>query len=121
MEGRLGAGDAAHLVDLCLFVAVIKYHEQKQLMEERFYFSLKLSGHTPSLREVQERFQSTNLKARTEVEAMEEHCFLAFSPWLFSLLSYGIQNHLSRGGTTVGWVLLQQSLIKNMPDRLSIS
>lgn len=48
-------------------------HDQKQGGGETVYFILKVSGCSPSLREV---------RARSEAEAMEEHCLLACSPWL---------------------------------------
>lgn len=34
-----------------------------------------------------------------------------------SLLSYTIENHLPRGGTTVDWAIPHQSWIKNIPQR----
>ena len=39
--------------------------------------------------------QDKNLEARTEVEAIEEFCLLAYSKGLLGVLYYTAQNHLS--------------------------
>lgn len=49
-------------------VAVVKYHAQKQLEEERPYFSLPLSGHSPSLGEGGPETQGRNLDPGTKAE-----------------------------------------------------
>lgn len=59
-------------------IAMMKHPDQKQLEEERvslgLHFSIRKSG--------QELKQGRNLKAGTDVEAMEECCLLACSSWL---------------------------------------
>lgn len=57
---------------LCLSVsvAVIRYHDQMQLKEERGSFSLQLSGHPPSLGDIRAGTQRRKLEAGTEAEGM---------------------------------------------------
>ena len=64
---------------------------QKQLGEERVYFSLQFIS--PCLREARQGSQDKNLEAGTEAEAKEE-CDLLVSHGLLILLSYTIQDHL---------------------------
>jgi hypothetical protein len=47
-------------------IAVIKYHDQKQLGKERIYFILELPGHGSSMSEVMASTQSRNLKQELE-------------------------------------------------------
>jgi hypothetical protein len=54
---------------------VIKHHEEKQLPEQWVYFSFKLSGHSPSLREVRAGTQGRSLEAEKGVKATEEHTY----------------------------------------------
>lgn len=70
------------------------------LRKKGFLFSLQLSGHTPSPREVKTGTQGRNLEAGSDAESMEECCPLDCSPWLTQPASYTIQDHLSKGGTT---------------------
>lgn len=37
----------------CFSIALVKHHDPKQLAAESIYFILQLSGHPPSLREVE--------------------------------------------------------------------
>lgn len=57
-------------------IAVLKHHAHKQLEEERAYFSLPPSGHTPSLGKVGPETQGRNLDPGTKAEAMEGKCLL---------------------------------------------
>lgn len=41
-----------------------------------------LRDHSPSLPEVRAGTQGNNLEAGSEVGVTEEHCLLAFTPWL---------------------------------------
>lgn len=60
--------------------------------------------------------QGRNLGAGTEAETLEEHSLLACSLWLYHLA----QDFLPRDNpVAVGWALQDQSLIRNMPHRLS--
>ena len=65
-------GEIYKTVTKCLSIlvrvsSVIKHHDQKQLGEEKVYFSLQLPCHAPSLRKV---------RAKAEAEAKEECCLL---------------------------------------------
>lgn len=51
-------------------MAVIKHNHQRQLEEERAYFTLQLYGCSLSLREVKTGTQGKNLVAGTEAEAL---------------------------------------------------
>lgn len=84
---------------MCLRVltAGIK-HDENKLGMKGVDFSLQLSGHTLSLREIREGTKVRKLEAETEGETMEECCLLACFLWFTSLLSWIIQNHLKRGG-----------------------
>ena len=55
------------------------HHDQKQLREERVYFSLQLPSQTLSLREIGARTQGRNLEAEADAETMEECCLLVSS------------------------------------------
>lgn len=70
-------------VGTCLRVsiAVIKYHDQKQLEKERISFILQFSDHTPSLRKVRTGTQGRKLVTGTSAEAIEECCLLTCCPW----------------------------------------
>jgi hypothetical protein len=57
----------------------MKHHEQKLLREEKVYFALYLSAHSPSLTEVRAGTQHRNIEAGTEAETMEERCLLVCS------------------------------------------
>lgn len=48
-----------------IFIAVIKYHNQKQLREGRIYFISQLGGHIIILRKVRARTQERNLEAES--------------------------------------------------------
>jgi hypothetical protein len=61
---------------------VIKQHSQKQFGEERVYFSLQFSDHSPLEKEVKANTQGRTMEAGIEAEAMEECCLLTQSPWL---------------------------------------
>jgi hypothetical protein len=73
---------------LVIFLLLIKPHDPKQFVEERVYFSLQFSGHTPSLREVRAGPQDRNLEAVTETETTEKCFFWLASHGLLSLLCY---------------------------------
>lgn len=71
----------AHLPALaCLFdfYGHYKLHDQKQLAQKRVCFILKLTVY----HEGEPRTRDRNLKAGTEAQASEEHCFLSCSPHL---------------------------------------
>lgn len=59
-----------------------KHHSQKQLVEEKVYFSLQLSAHTPSQREARVGIQGRCPDPGVDAETTEECCFLACSLWL---------------------------------------
>lgn len=97
-------------------VSVIKLRDQKQ----KIYFSLQLSGHTPSRKDVRAGTRCRNLVSGADAKAMDECCLLVW----FSLLPYSIQDHQPRGGTpppihTHMWAgaLWYQSSIKKMHQR----
>lgn len=86
---------------------MIKYSEQKQLVEERSIW-FTLSGHSPLVREVV-RF------TLTQSINHEGHCLLA-RRFKLSLLSCIAQDHLLRAvPPTVVWALLCQLAIKTIP------
>lgn len=75
-------------------MAVIKYHGQKQLVEERVYFISYLSG------TVWSTVRAGNCTAGTEAETIEKHALLA--PFLI------IQDHQPTVALSiVNWALLQ--------------
>ena len=92
-----------------VYFAVIKQHEK-----ERVYFTLKLSGYTPSLKEVRAGTEGRNLKARTEAEAWLAH------HGLFSLLS-STRRTSSPEETQliVDWAITHQSSAKKVHHRLA--
>jgi uncharacterized protein YpiB (UPF0302 family) len=62
---------------------MIRFHDQKQLREERVY--LKLHFHSPVHhpgRLGQELEQGRDLKAEADAKATKKHCLLACSSWL---------------------------------------
>jgi hypothetical protein len=69
---------------ICFSVAVIKTMTRTNLGKGRLTFPL----HSPSSSKARAGVQGRNLEAGAEAEAMEEHCLLAYSPGLLSLLSY---------------------------------
>lgn len=96
---------------------MVRHHDQEQLGEERVDFSLQLSGHTPSLREVRSETQDRNLKTGTEAGTTRNAAHWLAPCGLLSLLSYGTQDCLSRGGTP--WPFPHHSLIMEMHYRLA--
>lgn len=58
-------------------LGAIKHHDQNQPGEERAYFTLELSGHTPSLREIGAGTPDRRLQAGTGAETPEELCLLS--------------------------------------------
>lgn len=83
-------------------IDVINHHDQEKLREERGYFSLWLSGHTQSLREVRAgRNSIRNLEAGMRGEAMEKGCLLLCSQWLSQPAVYTTQNLLPMDGTAL--------------------
>lgn len=58
----------------------------------------------------------------TETGGMEEHCFLACSPWLARPFLYNTGEPLRPGVelSTVGWILSHKSLTKKMPIGLPL-
>lgn len=60
-------------------IAVIKCHNQKQLVEERVYFKLTVPHHNLLLKEVRTGTEGKNLEAGTKAEAREESFLLACS------------------------------------------
>lgn len=70
-----------------------------------------ISAYSPSRRKVRAGAEIRNPEAGTEADAVEGFCFLVCSSWLFSLLSYRIQNCLPRGGTTHNGLGLPTSII----------
>ena len=98
-----------------LFVAVMKHSNQKQRGEEVVSFNpltLSTTAHHGGS-------QGRNLEAGTEAGALEEHCLLACSHGLLSLLSCSAQDHPLRGGPSHSRLGLPcQSFIKKMPHNL---
>lgn len=88
-----------HMGSTLLSVAVIKYHNQKQLSEENIYFLLQ---HSPAWEGVREVVWRGNLEVGTEAEVMEECCLLSCSPWLTQLAFPTTQSHLPRDDTIHG-------------------
>lgn len=74
-----------------------KHQHQKQLEEERIYFSCQLSGDSVSPREVRAEVHGSNPEAEAKAEATDECCLLAFSPWL---AQPACLYNLPRGATT---------------------
>lgn len=75
-------------------IAVIKYHDTKQLEKKRIYLFFPVV-HNPI--EINVITQGRNLEARTDSEAMEKCCFLIGSPYLtqHALLYYlGLHTNL---------------------------
>ena len=62
--------------------------------------------------------QDRNLEAGADAEAMEGYCLLAFSACFLTETRATSPGMVS---PTMGWALLYQSLIKNMPYRLAYS
>ncbi|CAO2609842.1 hypothetical protein LEMLEM_LOCUS14387 [Lemmus lemmus] len=62
-------------------IAGIKHHDQKQLGEERVYFTVQLSGQTPLLREFRARTQDRNPEAGANAEAWRNTAY-----WLMQKL-----------------------------------
>jgi hypothetical protein len=93
----------------CFSIAVIKRHDQKQLLEGRIYFSMLFVGHHEG-------------KSGQEpgAGAMEGCCLLPCSPWLSQPASLSNLGPTCSGMTlpTLVWVLTHQSLIKIVPYRL---
>jgi hypothetical protein len=66
------------LVDLLVYFAVIKHHDQKQPGNERIYFNLEsyiTVQHCGKPRQALKK--ERNLKVGTDVEAMKDLCLLA--------------------------------------------
>ena len=84
--------------------AMIKHHGQKQCGEKRIYYTLQLSGHTPSPREASAGTQGRNLDAETEAEAKGGCCLQACSPWVAT-------TYLPKDGTTPSGPGLPTSII----------
>lgn len=96
-----------------------KHHHQKQLEEERIYFSFQLSGDSVSPREVRAEVQGRNLEAEAEAEATDECCLLTFSPRLAQLACL---HNLARGATTQSELNHPPYLpsVKKMPHSLGL-
>lgn len=60
-------------------IAMINHHDQKQHGERGVYFSLLLSGHALSLKEVKAATHDRKLEIITEAKAQEMHCLLTYS------------------------------------------
>ena len=102
-------------------IAVVKHHDQKQLGKKRFCFSIKFSGHTPSLRGDRAGTQGRSLESGTEAEAVEEDCLLACSSWVTQSVFFLYKLRSTSPGTassTMGFALPHQSLIKKIHHRL---
>lgn len=106
---RLGNLDHAVSASQFAFCCSDKYHDQKQPREKR----LHLTAYHTSVREVRVGAQGGNLEAGTEVETVEEYCFLACYHGSISLFSHITQEHLLRGGTDHSGVGLPRSSINN--------
>ena len=74
-----------------VIVAVIKHHDQRQLVEERVLFTKQL---------VVEVNQGENLSIGTDEVAMEECYLVLASNVMFRLFSCSIQDHQPKGATT---------------------
>lgn len=62
-------------------IAMMKHHEQKQLWEERVYFTFQ---HHPA-----KSGKKPIKKQRQELKAMEECCLLAYYSWLAQPAFFG--------------------------------
>lgn len=86
----------------------------KATWDERVYFIFNFLAVHHWEKSRQELKQARNLKAETEVEAIEESCFLTF------LLSYSSQDHHCRCGTVHSeWALPHQLPIMKLCHRLA--
>lgn len=85
------------------FIAVINTMARSNL-GRTFYFSLKLSGHAPSLREVKAGVRRWELKQR---------------PWLAPPAYLYNQDHLTRARPAGRWALPCQPLTQKMPGTLA--
>ena len=85
-----------------LSIAVIKHHNQKQLEEERVYFSLHRPATVPSGMEVRAEILGMDLDSGANAEATGGYGFLACNPWPASLFSYTIQDYPPKGGSALG-------------------
>lgn len=94
---------------------MIKHHAQKQCGKKIIYFTLQLSGHTPSPKEASAGTQGRNLDAETEAEAKGGCCLQACSPWVAT-------TYLPKDGTTPSGPGLPTSIInqENINQDLSI-
>lgn len=67
--------------------AVMKHHDQKQLGEERIYFTLQLSSHTSSLTKVRAIIEGRNLRPELVQRPWKSMAFWPAPQGLFSLPS----------------------------------
>ena len=84
---------------------MINHHDQKQHGEKGVYFSLLLSGHALSLREVKAITHVRNLEVITEAKVQEEHRLLTYSACFHSVPR---TNYFSVALPTVHWDFPQQ-------------
>lgn len=115
------------IIDL-VSVAMIKHHDQRQLGDERVYFTYTSIKFITEGNQGKHSKQGRNYKARVDAEAREECCLLVHSLWFarlavffFDLLSYIHQNHqCQQSGTTHnGLGFPYHSLIKKMTHRFT--
>lgn len=68
-EGRswIGIKEWSNFPDLSLpvSIAVIKHHKPKQVREQGAFFRLQLSGHNPSLRDIQGKDSKQELRSKS--------------------------------------------------------
>lgn len=75
-------------------IAETNHHDQKQLSEERIYWSYM------SVSQSFIKYRWGQKEVGTETEAMEECDVVTCSLWPSQWLTYTSQDHLPRGGTT---------------------
>lgn len=98
-------------------VAVVKTMTKINLKKERVYLTIRLLGHSPSLREVRAGTQGGNLEAGTEAQTGGAHCLLTCKQALHN--PYPKTTYPGAAPNTMGWALPDQSLIKKMPHRFA--
>lgn len=79
------------------------------------YFSIAVMKHHEH-RQPRSQFVTREVRAETEAQAVEEHCLLACSLWLFPLLSHSTQDHQPTGGMSHGGLDPPISVINHEND-----
>ena len=96
-------------------IAVVKHHDRKQCGEGRVY--LAFSSIIKSI-EVRNSSRAGTWRQQLMQKPWRGAAYWCAQRSLLSLLSYRTQEDQSRDGTTMGWALPDQSLIKKMPYSL---